>query len=166
MGQDHRSQERQAKRIMKNQHKFRAIIESARGGGAYVRIPFDVEKVFGKKRVPIRAAFDGEEYQGTLVRMGEAGYILGMLKDIRSKLGKNIGDYVEVVLEEDKEERVVPVPEDLNKALEEEPRARAAHENLSYTHQKEMVLAILEAKRVETRQARITRAIEQLKDAR
>jgi hypothetical protein len=149
---------------MNSEHRFQTVIESARGGGAYVRIPFDVEKVFGKKRVPIRAAFDGVEYRGTVVRMGEAGYILGVLKEIRSKIGKDVGDEVEVVLEEDIDERKVDMPEDLIKAMEEEPTAKAAYERLSYTHQKEIVKAILEAKRAETRQARVARTMERLKE--
>ncbi len=41
------------------------------GGVAFVRIPFDVEQAFGKKRVPVLATIDGESYRGTLVRMGE-----------------------------------------------------------------------------------------------
>jgi hypothetical protein len=149
---------------MTGKHNFRAVIESARGGGAYVRIPFDVEKVFGKKRVPIRATIDGEKYRGTVVRMGEPDHILGVLKEIRSKIGKDIGDEVEVVLEEDKAERVVEMPEDFRKAMEEEPKAKTAYKKLSYTKQKEMVNAILEAKRAETRQARIKKAIERLKE--
>ena len=48
--------------------KFTAKIQSADGGGAYVLIPFDVEKAFGSKRPKIKALIDGEEYRGTLVR--------------------------------------------------------------------------------------------------
>ncbi len=128
-------------------------------------IPFDVEQVFGKKRVPIRARIDGVEYRGTLMRMGEPGYILGVLKDIRSRIGKEIGDEVDVVLEEDTASRVVDTPVDLQLAMDGEPGALMAFKRLSYTNQKEMVRSIQEAKKVETRQARIARAIAELKDA-
>ena len=40
-------------------------------GGAFVEIPFDVEKAFGKKRVPVRATIDGEPYRGSLVARGK-----------------------------------------------------------------------------------------------
>lgn len=53
---------------MTEKHSFRAVIEQADGGGAYVSIPFDVEKTFGKKRVPVKATIDGEPYRGSLVR--------------------------------------------------------------------------------------------------
>ena len=140
-------------------HTFRAIIQTGQGGGAYVRIPFDVEATFGKKRVPVRATIDGIPYRGTLVRMGEPCHILGILKDIRSKIGRTIGDEVEVVLEEDTEPRVVHIPPDLQQALDASPQAKAVFGKLSYTHVKEYVNSILEAKRLETRQARILKTI-------
>ena len=150
---------------MSRMHNFRAKMESAGGGGAYVCIPFDVEQVFGKKRVPIRATIDGVEYRGTLLRMGTPGYILGVLKEIRSRIGKDIGDEVDVTLEEDTAERAVEMPGDLKQALSAEPGALMAFQKLSYTNQKEMVRSIQEAKKAETRQARIARTIAQLKDA-
>ena len=68
--------------------------------GAYVEIPFDVESVFGKKRVPVAVTFDGEPYEGSLVRMGTPVHILGLRKDIRAKIGKQPGDRVTVTLKE------------------------------------------------------------------
>jgi len=150
---------------MSRTHSFRAKMESAGGGGVYVCIPFDVEQVFGKKRVPIRATIDGVEYRGTLMRMGTPGYILGVLKEIRSRIGKDVGDEVEITLEEDTAERVVEMTGDLKQALSAERGALMAFQKLSYTRQKEMVRSIQEAKKVETRQARIDRIIDQLKDA-
>jgi hypothetical protein len=47
---------------MNEQFSFRAVIESREGGGAFVTVPFDVEKTFGKKRVKIKAVIDGEKY--------------------------------------------------------------------------------------------------------
>jgi len=89
---------------------FRALIENAGSGGAYVRIPFDVEKIYGNKRVPVKVTINGEPYRGTLVRMGEPWHILIVLKEIRDKIGKTFGDEVEVILEEDTEPRVVEIP--------------------------------------------------------
>lgn len=148
---------------MGSQHSFRAVIENAGEGGAFVRIPFDVEQVFGKKRVPVRASLDGQPYRGTLVRMGAPWHILIVLKEIRHKIGKDFGDEIEVTLEEDREPRLVEVPPDLRQALEQDPAARAAFEKLSYTHQREHVRAVLEAKREQTRRSRIEKAIALLK---
>jgi len=143
-------------------HSFRAIIEAAGGGGAFVRIPFNVEQAFGRKRVPVKATINGKPYRGTLVRLGEPCHILIVLKEIRAKIGKDFGDEVEVTLEEDTAPRVVEVPADFQQALDQQPQAKAAFEKMSYTHRKEYVNAILEAKRNETRRKRITQAIEML----
>ena len=126
-------------------------------------IPFDVEQIFGKKRVPVKATIDGEPYRGTLVRMGEPCHILIVLKDIREKIGKTFGDEVEVTLEEDTEPRLVEVPPDFQQALDRFPVAKATFQKMPYTHQREYVRAILEAKREGTRRSRIVKAIEMLK---
>jgi len=49
-------------------HTFTAAIQNAGGGGAYVEVPFDVEKAFGSKRPKVKATIDGIPYRGTLVR--------------------------------------------------------------------------------------------------
>ncbi len=67
---------------------------------AYVEIPFDVKAEFGRGRVPVKATFDGVEYDGSLVRMGTPGHIIGLRKDIRKQIGKQPGDVVCVTLVE------------------------------------------------------------------
>ena len=74
------------------------IIKEPDHGGAYVEIPFDVNTEFGKSRVPVHATFDGEPYDGSLVKMGTDCHILGVRKDIRAKIGKQPGDLVHVTL--------------------------------------------------------------------
>jgi len=148
---------------MSEKHTFFAVIENPGGGGAFVRVPFDVEQVFGRKRVPVQATIDGQPYRGTLVRMGEPCHILIVLKEIRQKIGKDFGDEVEITLEEDTEPRVVEIPPDFQQALEQDALAKAAFEKMSYTHQREHVRAILDAKREETRRSRIAKSIEMLK---
>jgi hypothetical protein len=147
-------------------HKFRATIQDAGDGGAYVEIPFDVEAVFGKKRVKVLATLDGVAYRGSLVRMGTTCHLMPVLKEIRQQIGKNIGDEIEVSLEEDTQPRVVVVPGDLQAALGANPEAGAFFEKLSYTHQKEYVQWIEEAKRPETRQTRVVKTIALLKQGK
>jgi hypothetical protein len=151
---------------MNTEYTFQAVIVDAGGGGAFVRIPFDVEKTFGKKRVPISALIEGIPYRGTLVRMGEPHHILIILKEIRNAIGKGIGDTIEIRLHEDTKPRVIEIPEDLQNAFENAPRAWRAFNQLSYSHKKEHVLAILEAKRDDTRKKRITKTIQILQDTK
>ncbi|MDL2327650.1 DUF1905 domain-containing protein [Ruminococcaceae bacterium OttesenSCG-928-A11] len=80
-------------------YTFDAVIQKVPDiDGAYVDIPFDVRAEFGKGRVPVHATFDGEPYDGSLVRMGTPNHIIGLRKDIRAKIGKQPGDTVYVTL--------------------------------------------------------------------
>jgi hypothetical protein len=151
---------------MNKKHTFNAVIENAGGGGAYVRIPFDVEEAFGNKRAKVKATFDGEPYRGLLVRMGEPYHLLILLKAIRAKIGKDFGDEVKVTVEEDVEPRVIAVPADLQKELNRNKEAQAFYQSLSYTHQREYVRWIEEAKRSQTRKDRIVKTIAMLKKGR
>ena len=89
-------------------YEYDAVIKSSEigKGGAYIIFPYDVRKEFGRGRVKVRATFDGEPYEGSIVNMGlknEDGsvcYILGILKDIRAKIGKRPGDTVRVTIHE------------------------------------------------------------------
>lgn len=148
--------------MAKSQH-FEAVIQEADRGGAYIIVPFDVEQVYGKKRVKIKATFDGEPYRGSLVRMGSPDHLLIIRKAICTKIGKAPGDTVSVTLEEDTEPRVVIVPDDLKAAMASHPDIVAFFDKLSYTHQKEYVQWIEGAKKQETRARRIARALELMK---
>ena len=82
-------------------YKFEAFIKKVPDiNGAYIEIPFDVKEEFGKGRVPVHATFDGEPYDGSLVRMKTPCHIIGIRKDIREKIGKQPGDTIKVTLKE------------------------------------------------------------------
>lgn len=82
-------------------YEFEAeIIKVPDMDAAYIEIPFDVKAEFGKGRVPVNATFDGEPYEGSLVRMKTPCHIIGIRKDIRKKIGKQAGDIIKVTLEE------------------------------------------------------------------
>lgn len=86
---------------MKELYEFEAEIKKVPDiNGAYIEIPFDVKETFGRGKVKVHATFDGETYDGSLVRMKTPCHILGVLKDIREKIGKQPGDIVHVTLEE------------------------------------------------------------------
>ena len=123
-----------------------------------IEVPFDVEAVFGAKRVPVKAVVNGAEYRGSIVRMG-GKYMLGIPKEFRERAGIAAGDNIVITVEKDTTERTVETPVDLAVALRES-RLDDAWEKLSYTHKKEHVRAIEEAKAADTRTRRITKAIE------
>lgn len=71
---------------------------------AYIIVPVDIRKEYGKGRLKVQATFDGHPYSGSVVNMGvtdAAGnicYIIGVTKAVRTAIGKTFGDTVEVVL--------------------------------------------------------------------
>lgn len=143
-------------------HTFDATIQAGRGGGAFVEIPFDVKAEYGTARAKVVVTFDGELYRGTTATMGGVAMI-GILKDIRAKLAKDIGDRVRVTIETDTAPREVTVPEDLADALAA-AGLRERFEKLAFTHRKEHVNAVLEAKQQQTRERRIEKVIAALRE--
>ena len=124
---------------------------------------FDVEAAFGSKRPRVKATFEGVPYRGILTRMGTEHHLLIILKEIREKIGKSFGDEVRITVELDEEPRVIEIPAELRKAFQAEKEAKTSFDKLSYTHRREYVMWINEAKREETRQNRVVKAIEMLK---
>ena len=62
--------------------------------------------------------------------------------------------------------REVEVPADLRAALDGEPAARAAFEALAFSHRKEFVRWVTTAKRVETRERRVSQTLTMLAENR
>ena len=89
---------------MKKVYEYDAVIQPVEKGGAFVMFPYDIRQEFGKGRVKVHATFDGEPYDGSIINMGVKNpdgsicYIIGILKDIRSKIGKQPGDTVRVTI--------------------------------------------------------------------
>ena len=165
-------------------HTFTAAIQNAGGGGAYVEVPFDAEKAFGSKRPKVKTTIDKIPYRGRLVRtpalpgtcargkcapgasVGTECHLLLILKSIRVQTGKTFGDEVHLTVEADTSPRIVELPEGLKRVFQSEKEAKAFFEKLSYNHQKEYVTWINDARKEETRQARVIKTIEMLKRAK
>ena len=88
--------------------------------------------------------------------------MLGILKALREQLGKQPGDQVKVEVWKDDAIRKVEIPPAFAALLKKE-KLLPAFEKLSYTHRKEYCRWISEAKKEETRQTRLGKAIEMLK---
>ena len=146
--------------------EFKAVIKQHENkNAAYIEPPFDVNEVFGAKRVKVKATFDGIPYRGSIVYMGGC-YLLGLTQDIRNKIGKGFGDEIMVTVEKDEEERSVVIPEDFSEAMKNYKNALSNFEALSFTAQKEYVSWIISAKRPETRLNRIRKAAELLEEGK
>lgn len=123
-----------------------------------------MEALSAKKRVPVRVTINGFTYRSTVAPMG-GDLLLPLNRQNREGAGVAAGDVVEVDLEVDDEPRVVEVPDDLAAALASDESAKKHFDGLSYSHQREYVEWINEAKRAETRERRVAQTIERLNDS-
>jgi bifunctional DNA-binding transcriptional regulator/antitoxin component of YhaV-PrlF toxin-antitoxin module len=143
--------------------RFTATLGGETGERPIVEVPFDVKERFGRARMPVRGTVDGAGFRTTVAVYG-GRYYVGFNKDVRDRAGIAIGDKVEVTLEPDREPRAVEVPPPLAAALEKDTAAKAAFEGLSYTHRNEYARWISEAKRDDTRDRRVKKAVDMLRD--
>ncbi|AZB00883.1 DUF1905 domain-containing protein [Chryseobacterium joostei] len=149
--------------------KFTAVIkQNGEMNAAFVEFPFSTEELFHTKgQVKIKATFDNKiEYRGSLAKMKSDCHILGLTQEVRKQLGKTFGDEVSVCLIEDKEERVVDIANDIALIFNENPQAKELFDKMSYTHKKEYIRWIEEAKKNETREARKIKMIQMILDGK
>jgi Domain of unknown function (DUF1905) len=79
--------------------QFEAIIQAGDGGGAFVCFPFDMQESFGTGgKVPVEGTIDGVPYCGKLFKYGFPQHIMGVLKSLRTRIGKGPGDNVKITL--------------------------------------------------------------------
>ena len=142
--------------------KFRCKIEMAGGESfTYIRIPFDVKEVFGKGRLPVKLTINDYTYRTTIAHMGDM-YCVPLKRENREKAKVKGGDVVQVSVMPDTEPRMVEVPADLKKFLQQN-KVWKLFDPLAYTHKKEFVQWITGAKKEETREARKQKMVAMLK---
>jgi len=144
------------------------IIQHGSMNAGYVEFPYDVLELYGVKgQVKVKALIDDKvTYRGSLSKMGTACHTLGITQAIRKELGKELGDTIHIVLEQDKEPREVILPEEVAALFSKHPKAKAFFDKLSYTDRKEYIVWITSAKREETKQNRLGLLIEKLENGR
>lgn len=130
---------------------------------AALKPPFDVAETFGRKgRVPVKGTINGFPFRSSLMNMGD-GHFMVVNKELRAGAKCKQGDTVSVTMELDTEERTVEVPAYLKNIIASDAKAKDFWEKLSFTHKKEYVREIEEAKRPETREKRIAAMMDALR---
>lgn len=143
--------------------RFKATLTREPDSSAtFITVPFNVFEVFGSRsRVPVIGTINGYPYKSSITPYGGVHY-LGVNRQLREGAGLKAGDIVEIEMSVDTGPRFIIPPDDLNAALDGNNQARKNWKKLSYSHQKQYVDAIEEAKKPETRVSRIKWTIEQL----
>jgi hypothetical protein len=146
--------------------KRRFTVELERVGktATMFRIPFDLTETFGRARPPVTVTIRGHTWRTTPGVYGGVGYI-GVNRAVKAATGVDAPDRVAVVMELDTEPRRVRVPSDLAQALAD-AGAKDAFARLSFTHRREYVEWVQDAKRPETRRRRIEQTVERVRAGR
>jgi bifunctional DNA-binding transcriptional regulator/antitoxin component of YhaV-PrlF toxin-antitoxin module len=146
--------------------RFRAAIERSGKTATGITIPAEVVAALGAGRKPaVTVTIGGHTYRSTVATM-DGVYKIPVSAEVRDAAGVAAGDEVDVEIALDTAPREVTVPPDFGAALDGEPAARATFERISYSEKRWFVLGIEDAKTPETRQRRIDKAIERLREGR
>ncbi len=116
----------------------------------------------GAKTFPVKVTIDGKPARLRLARMGGEN-LIGFRKEIRAELGVEIGDELHAVIERDDAPREIEIPDELQRALDADPAAKAAFEQLAPSHRKEHARSVADAKRPETRAKRVAAVLDALR---
>ncbi|WTW98928.1 YdeI/OmpD-associated family protein [Streptomycetaceae bacterium NBC_01309] len=142
--------------------KFRTLVEPPEPMRGLEVPPEVVAALDGGARPPVTITVNGHTWKSRVAIM-RGRHLLGLSNANRQAAEVEIGEEVEVELELDTEPRVVVEPEDFAQALDDDPAARAAYDNLTHSRKREHVRAIESAKKPDTRRRRIEKAIATLK---
>lgn len=146
--------------------RFHTTIELGGKTATGFEVPDEVVAALGPGQRPaVLVTVGGHSYRSTVARMG-GRYLVPLSAEHRAAAGLAAGDDVEVDLEADTEPREVSTPPDLAEALSRDDTARAYFDGLAYSHRKEWVRWIEEAKKPETRGRRLAATVEALRAGR
>jgi hypothetical protein len=146
--------------------RFRATLAQSGKTATGIRVPDEVVAALGSgKRPPVQVTINGYSYRTTVAVMGGA-FMLSVSAEIRAGAGVVAGDLLDVELELDTSPRELAVPADLAAALDAEPEARRTFDGLSYSNRSWHVLSVEGAKTDETRQRRIAKSVEALRQGK
>jgi hypothetical protein len=131
-----------------------------------IEVPDEVVAAMGAgRRPPVKVTINGFTYRSTIAVYGGVSMV-GVSAENRAGTGVVGGDEVDVDIVLDTEPRTVTLPADFAAALDAEPRARATFESLSNSNRGWHVSSIEGAKTDETRQRRIAKSVEALREGR
>jgi hypothetical protein len=129
---------------------------------AALTFPYNAVEVFGTKgRVPVKLTIGEHTFRSSLAPM-EGKHMMVFNLEMRQKTGYKAGDTIHVILEKDIEPREITFPEDVTEVIQTNPAAYKKLLSYSYSHKKEVMDWINDAKKPETRQKRIKKLLETL----
>ena len=145
------------------QTRFRTSLLAAGKTATGIEVPPEViEQLGAGKRPPVVVTIGSYTYRSTVGVMGGRS-LIPVSAENRRQAGIAAGDDLDVTLELDTAPRHVELPADLAEVLSRDDAARQFFEGLSASQQKWHVQSVESAKTPETRQRRIDKSMEMLR---
>jgi hypothetical protein len=146
--------------------RFRTTIIQSDKTATGIRVPDEIVEGLGAgKRPKVNVTINGYTYRSSIAVMG-GDFMVGVSAENRAGAGVAGGDEVDVDIELDTAPRVIMVPPDFAAALDAEPAARRTFDALSYSNQSWHTYQIEGARTDETRQRRIGKSVDALREGR
>jgi hypothetical protein len=146
--------------------RFRTTVELGGKTATGLQVPDDViAALAGGKRPAVQVTIGGYSYRTTVAARG-ARFLVPLSAEHRAGAGVAAGDEVDVDIVLDTASRDVTVPADLAEVLDRDDAVRSAFDALAYSHRKEWVRWVEEAKKPETRTTRIGKTFDAIKAGR
>lgn len=143
--------------------RLTAVLEPRGPAGAFLLTDEQAAALGGgRKAFPVTVTVNGTSLPLRVARMGGEN-LVGLSKAARQAASVELGTTYDVEIAADAGERTVEVPADLAAALDADPAARAAFDALAYSHRKEYVRWVTEAKREQTRADRVVKTVEKVR---
>lgn len=147
---------------MKQTFSIQLIGRGPKAAWVHMPIPFSVEKVFGTKaRVSVRGTINGAAFRSSIMPRGDGTHYMAVNKELQAAAKASVGDSIKVTMEPDTAPRTVTVPAWLRKALKTAGQDMVFNA-LSYSHKKEFIDWLAQAKLPETRARRIEKCVAML----
>lgn len=143
-------------------HRFNATLYAV-GVNRCVDVPPEVsEALGGETHIRVVGKIGGEPYRSNLAPRGDGVHRLFVHSGIWRKLGVDVGDVVEVVIEQDEQDWEITVPADLAEAMPEGSEALEAFQALTVPNRKRFIDRIEETRTPATRKRRIEQGLQLL----
>ena len=146
--------------------RFQTTLQGFGGNNTGIEVPEEVLVALGRgRRVKVVATVNGYSYR-TSVSPAMGRILMPFNSERRAASGLRAGDDIEVEIVPDDAPREVAVPVGLAAALDGAPEARTFFDGLSHTNRLLYVTWVEEAKKPETRTARVAKSVEMLSERR
>lgn len=148
---------------MSQEFRYTTLLIKGPQNGVYAHFPYQSAKIFGtRKPVRVKAAFEGKQYKMSLLPHGNGRHWLHVRKEIRTAIGKDEGDMVNICIVPDDSPKEISLPEYLQWLLDNDTEMKNAFNSLSFSNKKYWVEFITEPKSDDAKVYRINKLFEYL----